>query len=672
MRILDREETLFSVKCMIAAGLAYWSAAAAGLEHPWWAVTTVYIVSQRLSGAVLSKALFRSVGTVLGAAAAVILVPSLVNEPMVLSVALGLWLGVCVALGVLDRTARSYTFVLAGYTASIIGFASVEHPDATFQVGVVRVQEILIGILCGSLVHGAVFPRTVTGSLQARVKDALREATSRARSALRFGAAAATAADLRLAADMDALDKLAVHLPFDTARLAPSNRAVREFQDQLALLMPNLVTLEERMAELERQEGGVPDRLRPLLSDIVAWIDAPVSEREQAASLIAEARALAQPEPGEPPWREMLVLNLLARLETVIERFDRCRALEARILRPTWRDGLEELLSGSRDRALHRDPALAVGTGLATVVTITLICLFWTQTSWVDGALAATLAGITYGLCGPADRPAHEARDFLVGYGFGQIVALVFAFAVLPRVSEGAALAAVLAPPFLILGSMEARPFFSRYVRGARLAFPNTVGLEPRWDPNFVPFINHLIASWLGVAFATLVLWLVLSRDGRSTSIRLVRACTRSISQRLTGRGGATKVWLEQMLDRLNLLRARQDGAEGWASPQMTHALRGMRAGLVGGELRDLQAVAGPRERRCAASLLRALARHFDQLDPAQPGPPAPALLSAIDRTVAAYRREPNPEHRRQGLVILTSLRRNLFPSAPGYAEAAP
>ena len=113
-----------------------------GLTRPYWAITTSYLVAQPLAGAVLSKAVFRVAGTVLGATAAVVLVPAFVNEPVALSLALALWLGVCLYFSLLDRTPRAYIFLLAGYTASIIGFPSVETPGEIFNVSILRVQEI--------------------------------------------------------------------------------------------------------------------------------------------------------------------------------------------------------------------------------------------------------------------------------------------------------------------------------------------------------------------------------------------------------------------------------------------------------------------------------------------------------------------------------------------------
>src|SRR5215813_5241543 len=167
--VADAEAVLFSVKSFAAAIIAYYISLRIGFAQPVWAVTTAYLVSQPLAGAVISKALFRLLGTFLGAAAAVVVLPAFVNEPLVLSFVLALWLGLCVYIGSLDRTPRSYVFLLAGYSASIIGFPSVLAPGNIFNTAVLRVQEIGIGIVTASLVHGTIFPRSVTNRLQRQV-----------------------------------------------------------------------------------------------------------------------------------------------------------------------------------------------------------------------------------------------------------------------------------------------------------------------------------------------------------------------------------------------------------------------------------------------------------------------------------------------------------------------
>ena len=63
----------FALKVALAAlltmGIAFW----VDLPRPYWAVTSIFMVSQPLSGATTSKAGYRLYGTILGAIAAVVL-----------------------------------------------------------------------------------------------------------------------------------------------------------------------------------------------------------------------------------------------------------------------------------------------------------------------------------------------------------------------------------------------------------------------------------------------------------------------------------------------------------------------------------------------------------------------------------------------------------------------
>ncbi len=75
--------------------LAYYIALAIGLERPSWAIITVYIVSQTSVGASLSRSLYRLAGTVAGAGATVLIVPTFVNTPILCSVILAGWISFC-------------------------------------------------------------------------------------------------------------------------------------------------------------------------------------------------------------------------------------------------------------------------------------------------------------------------------------------------------------------------------------------------------------------------------------------------------------------------------------------------------------------------------------------------------------------------------------------------
>jgi hypothetical protein len=73
-----------------------------------------------------SKGFYRFLGTLLGAAATLVIIPNLVDAPELASAAVALWVGFCLYFALLDRSPRSYVFMLAAYSAGIIGLPSVK------------------------------------------------------------------------------------------------------------------------------------------------------------------------------------------------------------------------------------------------------------------------------------------------------------------------------------------------------------------------------------------------------------------------------------------------------------------------------------------------------------------------------------------------------------------
>ena len=87
---------IFSVNCYIAAILALFISFSLDLKSPAWAMVTVYLTSQPLSGALRAKAVYRVVGTFVGGAVMVAIVPNLVNAPELTTLAIILWVALCV------------------------------------------------------------------------------------------------------------------------------------------------------------------------------------------------------------------------------------------------------------------------------------------------------------------------------------------------------------------------------------------------------------------------------------------------------------------------------------------------------------------------------------------------------------------------------------------------
>jgi hypothetical protein len=147
---------LFGLRLSASVSLALYVAFALELDNPSWAGTTAAVVCQPQLGASLRKASFRLIGTVIGAAAIVILTAWFPQNRTGFFLGLAAWGAACGFFATILRNFAGYAAALAGYTAAIIasdalGATGGPGPDV-FMLAVVRASEICIGILCAGIV----------------------------------------------------------------------------------------------------------------------------------------------------------------------------------------------------------------------------------------------------------------------------------------------------------------------------------------------------------------------------------------------------------------------------------------------------------------------------------------------------------------------------------------
>ena len=70
-------------------------------------------------------------------------------------------------------------------------------------------------------------------------------------------------------------------------------------------------------------------------------------------------------------------------------------------------------------------------------------------------------------------------------------------------------------------------------------------------------------------------------------------------------------------------------------------------------------------QRQIADPILADIGSYYRSLDPRRRAPPPPDLLACIDRGIVAFSQDTSPARRRDGLVLLASLRRNHKPNSP-------
>lgn len=653
-------ELVFATNCFAAAMLALFISFQIGLERPFWAMATVYITSQPLSGAVRSKAVFRLIGTIVGAGAAVLLVPLFVNAPLLLSLALAAWVAGCQFVSLLDRTPRSYLFMLAGYTAALIGFPAVAHPEAIFDVAVLRAQEIGIGVACAALIHAVVWPLSVTALLSVRVRAVLGETEAWIVEALtRAPGTSVEAARRRLAADITELHVMATHVPFDTARVRPARATLAALQDRFILLLPLVSAVDDRIRSLTAL-GPLPPALDTLIGDVAAW----VGDGDEAAAqgLAGRCEALGADLPADD-WAGLLAINLTARLRELIDALQTTRAVAAQVMSPgaPVPPSLRVLLRERRRRPLHRDYPLALLSAAATLVAILGCCAFWILSGWQEGAVAAMIAAVICCFFATMDDPVPAQRGFLVWTALSIPLTALYLFALLPMVHGFETLALVLAPPLLMMGVMMADPAWYGRMVPMIIGFAGGLALTNSFSADAAAFFNTNVAQLAGVA-AAIVATRLFRALGAGTAIRRVR---RAAWGEMAAIGAVpapadTSGWQSRMLDRIGLLAARASDVEEQDEDVLMATLRELRLGVSLTQLGQ----AGPATASEMARLQSDIGAHYRALARRGERPPDAALLTRIDAAIDAERG--HSDDRRQ-LAALAGLRRNLFPDAPAW-----
>lgn len=654
-------ETIFSVNCFAAAMLALFVSFSLGLERPFWAMATVYITSQPMSGAVRSKAVFRLAGTAIGGLVTVLLVPTLVNAPVLLSLALASWVAGCQFVSLLDRTPRSYLFMLAGYTAALIGFPSVTHPEAIFDTAVLRVQEIGIGVLCAAVIHSVIFPRSVVGVYGTRAKAVLATAEHWIADILAEEPATRTAPERRrLAADVTDLHVTATHIPFDTARIRPTRALLTGLQDRLVQLIPLVSAVEDRLRGLAAI-GPLPPEVSQAVAQVRGWVVDPTAS-VGADGIVQEGRVSDQPDAGKPDiapptqardWSGLLALNLIARLGELVDALAETRALVAAVADP---EASHATVAGVTARPLHRDDGLALLSATATLLTVLGCCLFWVVTGWPEGAVAAMIAAVVCCFFATLDDPVPAQRGFLIWTVASLPLAAVYLFAILPMIDGFAMLCLALAPALLALGAVMAIPSWYGRMIPMLIGFAGGLALTNVYTVDAASFFNSSVAQVIGVAAAMTMTRLVRSIGAGTAIRRLRRAGWRDLAL-LAERPSRLPTWRSRMLDRVGLLAGRIGEVEDEERDAAATALRELRMGL------SLAQIAPDPQH---AALRSALGAWFGQLANGREPAPPPALLDDIDRAITSdLARDADP----QRLAALVGLRRNVFPAAPAWID---
>ncbi|MCJ2051278.1 FUSC family protein [Methylobacterium sp. J-070] len=662
----------FALKTYAAAMLALFLALWIDLPRPYWALGTVYITSQVLSGATRSKAVYRVCGTILGAAVSIVLVPNLVNAPVLLSLAIAFWVALCLYVALLDRTPASYLPMLAGYTAALIGFPAVDDPGAIFDTAVARAEEISLGILCASLAATLILPQSAAPVIAGRLDLWLGEARAWTQAALAAARAPRTGeADsnlrLRLASDALGLDALGHALRNEATGAARAAEAFAPLRQHMLMVLPIVAAVADRVAALE-QLDALPARVRAFLSDLAVWLAEAGEDPDGAARLRGRIEEFDPVLGQRPAWTALLLASLAARLRDVIDLRQDLRALRGHLEVGTAPEAPLAFAYTARVRGIrHRDHGLAAFSAFGVFTGLLACCALWIATGWPDGSAAPMMGAVACCLFAAQDDPAPQILGFANSALVGALVAGVYLFAILPLATSFEMLALAVAPALILCGLMMTQPRFAPMGMGAALNGATLLALQNGYSGDFAPFANSVVASVVGMWIAALVTRLIRSVGAGWSANRLVRINRRSLAAAAAGRGAAHGLELAAlMLDRVGLIAPRLATLPAEASAAMGDLLADVRVGINLVEVR--------RVRRRLTGAARATVDQALALAPlhlrGQAGRSGADLLVALDDSLDAVAEAAPSAERRAALIGLAGLRRGLFPDAPAYRPA--
>ncbi|QWW71140.1 FUSC family protein [Rhizobium sp. WYJ-E13] len=672
--VVTTSSVIFSVKTFIAAMLAYFIAIRFDLPRPSWAVATVYIVANPLSGAVVSKSIYRLLGTLIGGAATIIMVPNLVNEPILLSGAIILWVSGCTFISLLDRTPRSYVPLLAGYTVLLAGLPLVTAPATAFDTAVSRVEEIGLAIICASIVSHIVLPVHVGAVLLdridgwiARTQDLLTTtATGKAdktRSRAERLALAAEAADLR---------SLAVHLQYDGSRYRRAAFLVRSLQHRMVAFLPLLSELADLRRSLERLETSTSQQALSSISQAASCRSN--ASRNAFRREIDTLVPLAAP----PSWEKLVLANVARNLSDILHLADACRDLRDAVEKENVGGVASRFRHRDRISAQHRDFGMALLSALTIAICLVTAMLFWIASGWTDGMTFAQISGVLCCLLATMDDPVPAMRK-LADVTIGSVIAaFVYGFAILPMIDGFAPLVAALGLFLIPAGICLAVPSLAIVGMGLCINFPLLLTLQSHQSNDFLAFGNAAIATVLAMIWAILISGIFRSVRAETNARRLFSVSQRHVSKIAAGRHTDAELTHHRLIDVAGLFASRAAKLSPTSDISNGDIIRDLRTGLhliaVQELLVDLSEVTQP-----SASAVLARVAHLYDLAPADRDKPLADALGELDDLIMTLAVSNPVDTEEELLMHAVALRICLapevdppmFPKPPSLGKAA-
>ncbi|MFJ2364192.1 FUSC family protein [Pseudomonas sp. NPDC087697] len=504
---------VYIFKVLIAAFLTLWLAMRLELPQPRTAMITVFIVMQPQSGQVFAKSFYRFLGTLAGSAVMVALIALFAQNTELFLGSLAIWVGICTAGAARYRNFRAYGFVLAGYTAAMVGLPALAHPDGAFMAAVWRVLEISLGILCSTLVSAAILPQTASAAMRNAlyqrfgvfalfVTDGLRGRSQRE---------AFEAGNVRFIAEAVGLEGLRSVTVFEDPHMRRRNGRLSRLNSEFMGITTRFNALHQLLERL-RNSGTeqVVAAIKPGLQDLAELLDSFSGRALTHADAARLAAQLATYKEGLPARVRSLRAIFQESEPSDAEQLDFHTAYE---LLYRFVDELHSYAQTHASLAEHRHEReqwdepytpktnwlASAAAGIRASFILIVLGSYWVATAWPSGATMTLIAAATVGLSAATPNPKRMAFQMACGALLGALIGFVEMFFIFPWI-DGFPLLCVMLAPVIVLGSfLTSRPQYAGVGLGLLIFFSTGSVPDNLTVYNPYTFINDYIAMVMGM-----------------------------------------------------------------------------------------------------------------------------------------------------------------------------
>ncbi|SNT10598.1 FUSC family protein [Sphingopyxis indica] len=646
---------LFASKLFIAAMLAFAIAVHIGLPQPYWSLVTCCVLMNPMTGAIRSKAIYRFMGTVSAGVASLTLAGVFVNTPVLLVGVTGLVATATLAISLIDRTPRSYGFLLFGVTMMLVAVPEINQPGNMFGTAVARVTEIGLGLICCSIIDSIIAPRSLGPQIRDRLHAWIPDVERWFEEALagRETDPEATADRLRMIGDVTALSVLAGQLRYDPMVSRRERKIAFAIQQRMLRLVPLISAIGSRLPI-----GG--DAFREALTPALAEASRLVRDGEEPpADFAGRMDALDEEAPGS--WQSLVHRNLTVIMADALNLWSEIRALDSALdsgaaLSPS----LDAATERARAFPLYPDYHIVWRVSAAILLTYATLAGISYLTGWQQAPGALLIGSVAIAFFGGVDEAGAAVAKFARFAVLATAAAAVLCYALLPMATDYGAFLVVMALFMMPIAAWSV----SNPLALLLLAFAlSTINLQGKYQPlDFGTFIDASLASLIGIFVG--FFWLHMARRmGAEHAVerftKMARADIRALTRHATARD--RDLYIARSLDRIGALTARLEAADG--SDESLRLLRRLRAGADIADLRHAANGLSGEDRQAAERLLTVIRQETGRDTPSH------SLLGSIDETLSAALNSATGEN--NPLVRgLLGLRLALFEKSPPWMPA--